>query len=85
MSLIEAPKLVSIKEKRKKEKSCRGWTDHFSTHCILVTVWWKESHLYAVSYDRGRLTLFWTFYFRHASLNERIKTIASLKVLVTSG
>ena len=35
MSLIEAPKLVSIKQKRKKEKRCRGWTDHFSIHCIL--------------------------------------------------
>ena len=34
MSVIEAPKLVSIKQKRKKEKSCRGWTDHFSTRCI---------------------------------------------------
>ena len=33
MSLIEAPKLLSIKQKRKKEKSCRGWTDNFSTHC----------------------------------------------------
>ena len=34
MSLIEAPKLVSIKQKRKKEKSWRGWTNNFSTHCI---------------------------------------------------
>ena len=32
MSLIEAPKLVFIKQKRKKEKNCRGWTDNFSTH-----------------------------------------------------
>ena len=36
MSLIEAPKLVSIKQKRKKEKSCRRWTDHFSTHCTYL-------------------------------------------------
>ena len=38
ISLIEAPKLVSIKQKRKKErkkeKSCWGWTENFSTHCI---------------------------------------------------
>ena len=33
MSLIEAPKLVSIKQKRKKEKSCREWRENFSTHC----------------------------------------------------
>ena len=32
MSLIEASKLVSIKQKRKKEKSYRGWTDNFPTH-----------------------------------------------------
>ena len=36
MSLIEAPKLVSIKQKRKKENSCRGWTDNFSTHYIYM-------------------------------------------------
>ena len=39
MSLIEAPKLVSIKQKRKKEKSCRGWTDNFSTHCRISQNW----------------------------------------------
>ena len=36
MSLIEAPKLLSIKQNRKKEKSCRGWTDNFSTNCNFV-------------------------------------------------
>ena len=34
MPLIEAPKLVSMKQKRKKEKSYRGWMDNFSTHSM---------------------------------------------------
>ena len=34
MLLIEAPELVSIKQKGKKEKIYRGWTDNFSTHCM---------------------------------------------------
>ena len=38
MSLIEAPKLVSIKQERKKEKSCRRWTDHFSINCIYEVI-----------------------------------------------
>ena len=55
MSLIEAPKLVSIKQKRKKEKICRGWTDNFSTHCmsmstcmgIMISLSFSECRTYA--------------------------------------
>ena len=44
ISLIEAPKLVSIKQKRKKEKNCRRWTDNFLTHCILFFLLIQNPH-----------------------------------------